>query len=114
MSLLVGKHRVDKCCDEAGVSVVAPVTEAEEGWEEAGDDEDGEQDDQGRGEGRCWHTDIALEMDTRSERIRAYCGEGKHSFKCVGHKSEGKMVFVLCLVGTAPTCSSWRDWATGG
>ena len=53
MSLLVGKHRVDKCCDEAGVSVVAPVAEAEEGGEEAGDDEDGEQDDQGRGEGRC-------------------------------------------------------------
>ena len=51
MSLLVGKHRVDKCCDETGVSVVAPVAEAEEGGEEAGDDEDGEQDDERGGEG---------------------------------------------------------------
>ena len=60
MSLLVGKHRIGKGCNERCLAVVAAMPEAEEGGEEAGDDEDGQQDDQRRREGRRGHADVAL------------------------------------------------------
>ncbi len=61
MALFVGKDRIGKGCNEGGFAVVAPMPEAEEGWEEAGDDEDGQKDDEGGGEGRGRHADVALE-----------------------------------------------------
>ncbi len=62
MALFVGKNRIGKGCNEGGFAVVAPMPEAEEGWEEAGDDEDGQKDDEGGREGRGRHADVALQQ----------------------------------------------------
>ncbi len=61
MALFVGKDRIGKGCNEGCFAVVAPMPEAKEGWEEAGDDEDGQKDDEGGREGRGRHADVALQ-----------------------------------------------------
>ena len=62
MSFLVGKHWIDKCCYKRSVTIVTTMSETEERWQEAGNDENCQQNDESGREGWGRHTDVALEL----------------------------------------------------
>ena len=67
MTFLVGEGGIGEDGDEGPVDAEGAVTYAQEGGEEAGDDEDGQEDDQRCRESRGRHADETFALRPRRE-----------------------------------------------